>query len=64
MRQLVGDELLLPHILESDVFKNAINFRVSPSDLGQAKLEYSFQVLAQKLRPALPEEYAKLIPLG
>lgn len=63
MRQLVGDELLLPHILESDVFKNAINFRVSPSDLGQAKLEYSVQVLAQKLIPALPKEYAKLILL-
>jgi chromosome partitioning protein len=63
MRQLVGDELMLPHILESDVFKNAINQRVSPTDLGQPNLEYAIQVLAQRLKPNLPAEYAKLIPL-
>ncbi|MEA5554041.1 ParA family protein [Anabaena cylindrica UHCC 0172] len=62
MRQLVKDELMLPHILESDVYKNAINYRVSPSDLGQASLEYAIQILAQRLKPALLEKYAKLIP--
>ena len=61
MQQLVGDKLMLPHILESDVFKNAINLRVSPTDLGHSELEHSIQVLAQKLKPALPEQYAKLI---
>jgi chromosome partitioning protein len=44
------------------VYKNAINYRVSPSDLGQASLEYAIQVLAQRLKPALQEKYAKLIP--
>jgi len=63
MRQLVGSELMLPHILESDVFKNAINQRVAPTDLGQPNLEYAIDILAQRLKPALPEEYAKLIPL-
>lgn len=61
MRQLVGDELLLPHVLESDVFKNAINLRISPSDLEQPTLEYSIQFLAQRLKLALPEQYANLI---
>lgn len=62
MRELVGDELMLPHILESDVFKNAINQRVAPADLGQPSLEYSIQILAQKLKTALPEQHTKLIP--
>jgi chromosome partitioning protein len=62
MEEIVGKNLMLPHLLESDVYKNAINQRVSPSDLGQPGLEYSIQVLAQKLKPALPEQYAKLIP--
>ncbi|MEC4816988.1 MAG: hypothetical protein SAK29_27520 [Scytonema sp. PMC 1069.18] len=50
------------YILESDVFKNAINQRVAPTDLGQPSLEYSIQVLAQKLKTALPEQHTKLIP--
>ncbi len=62
MEEIVGSDLMLPHILESDVYKNAINQRVSPSDLGHPGLEYSIQVLAQKLKPALPEQYALLIP--
>jgi|GEM_PF-184517 chromosome partitioning protein len=63
MRQLVGDKLMLPHILESDVFKNAINQRVSPTELGHPNLEYAIHVLAQRLKPALAEDYAKLIPV-
>lgn len=62
MGEIVGTDLLLPHILESDVYKNAINLRVSPSNLGHPALEYPFEVLAQKLKPGLPEACAKLIP--
>lgn len=62
MEQLVGSDLMLPHILESDVFKNAINLRVSPTDLGQPGLEYSTEIIALKLAPSLPKQYAKLIP--
>ena len=62
MAQIVGADLMLPHILESDVYKNAINQRVSPKDLGQSSLEYPFLVLAQKLKSALPPMYADLIP--
>lgn len=62
MQQLHTPTIVTPHILESDVYKNAINQRVSPSDLGHPGLEYSIQVLAQKLKPALPEQYALLIP--
>ncbi len=62
MEQLVGSNLMLPHILESDVFKNAINLRVSPTDLGQPGLEYCIEVIAEKLALTLPKQYAKLIP--
>jgi chromosome partitioning protein len=62
MGEIVGKDLMLPHLLESDVYKNAINQRVSPADLGQPGLEYPIAVLAQKLKPALAEQYAKLIP--
>ena len=62
MGEIVGFDLMLPHLLESDVYKNAINQRVSPSDLGQPGLEYPIQVLAQKVGPTLSEQYAKLIP--
>lgn len=62
MSEIVGKDLMLPHLLESDVYKNAINQRVSPTDLGQPGLEYPIQILAQKLRLTLSEQYAKLIP--
>lgn len=62
MQQLAGKDLMLPHILESDVFKNAINLRVSPTDLGQPALEYSIQVVAEKLKSVLAKQYAQLIP--
>lgn len=62
MEQLVGSDLMLPHILESDVFKNAINLRVSPSDLGQPGLEYCIEIIAEKLALTLPKQYAKLVP--
>ncbi len=62
MEQLVGSDLMLPHILESDVFKNAINLRVSPSDLGQPELEYCIEIIAEKLALILPNQYAKLVP--
>lgn len=62
MAEIVGENLMLPHILESDVFKNAINQRVSPTDLGQPGLEYSIEILASYLKPTLSPQYAKLIP--
>ncbi len=62
MEQLVGSDLMLPHIPESDVFKNAINLRVSPSDLGQPELEYCIEIIAEKLALILPNQYAKLVP--
>jgi chromosome partitioning protein len=62
MEQLVGSDLMLPHILESDIFKNAINLRVSPTDLGQPGLEYAIEIIALKLAPTLSKQYAKLIP--
>jgi chromosome partitioning protein len=62
MSEIVGTNLMLPHLLESDVYKNAINQRVSPRDLGHLGLEYPIEVLAQKLKPALAQQYAQLIP--
>ena len=62
MKEVAGNKMMLPHVLESDVFKNAINQRVAPSDLGKPQLEYAIQVLAERLKPALSKKYANLIP--
>jgi chromosome partitioning protein len=58
MREIVHD-LLLPHILESDVYKNAINLRVAPSDLGHPDLEYPIKILAEKLSENYPQLLGK-----
>lgn len=56
MTSLVGPELMLPHILESDTFKKAINQQTLPSSLGKIDLEYPLKVVIKKLLPTL-EEY-------
>jgi chromosome partitioning protein len=61
MQELVGRDLMLPHILESDVYKQAIDRRVSPTDLGHPELEYTIQQLANKLKPTLAAKYQDLV---
>ena len=63
MTELVGAELMLLHILESDVYKQAIDLRVSPTDLGSPQLEYAIKQLAIDLKPSLAAKYQDLIKL-
>jgi chromosome partitioning protein len=63
MTELVGADLMLPHILESDVYKQAIDLRVSPTNLGSPQLEYAIEQLVFKLKPSLATKYQGLIKL-
>jgi chromosome partitioning protein len=63
MTELVGVDLMLPHILESDVYKQAIDLRVSPTDLGSPQLEYAIEQLVIKLKPSLAAKYQDLVKL-
>lgn len=56
MEQLAGIERMLPHLLESDVYKRAINDQVLPRDLGKPDLEYPLLALIDRLKPALGEK--------
>ncbi len=61
MAELAGANWMLPHILESDVYKQAIDLRVSPTDLGSPQLEYAIEQIVLKLKPSLADKYRGLI---
>jgi chromosome partitioning protein len=50
MRVIVGNDKVLPHILESDIYKRAINDQVLPSALGKPDLEYPINCLIDLLK--------------
>lgn len=54
-------ELMLPHLLESDIYPRAINSQQLPSDLGKPDLEYPFSVLIERIRPHLEDKYSRLL---
>ena len=49
MREEVGEQLILPSIRESERYKQAINRRLTLSDMGYGDLEYPFEVLIGKI---------------
>lgn len=49
MTEEVGAELVLPSIRESERYKQAINRRVTVTELGYPDLEYPFEVLSEKI---------------
>ena len=49
MTEEVGKELILPSILESERYKQAINQQKTLSELGFSQLEYPFEVLLSKI---------------
>jgi chromosome partitioning protein len=51
---------LFPHIPESDIYKQAIDRRLSPTDLGHPQLEYSIEQIILKLKPSLGK-FQKLV---
>jgi len=54
MRQMVG-EVLLPPLLESEIYKKSINYAACPSEIApeKADLEYPFDILLQRMRKYL-----------
>lgn len=62
MEALVGKDFLLPHILESDIYKRAIDELTLPGTLGYEDLEYPLRSLIERLRPLLGK-YAKAVPV-
>jgi len=57
----VGTNLMLPHILESDVYKQAIDQRVSPTDLGSSQLEYAIEQIYLRLKASLSSKYRESV---
>ncbi|OLP18731.1 hypothetical protein BST81_09110 [Leptolyngbya sp. 'hensonii'] len=51
MREVVGEENVLPHILDSEVYKRAIDQRCLPRDLNKPDLEYPLEKLLERIRP-------------
>lgn len=53
MRSIAGKDKVLPHILESDVYKKAINEQLLPSDFGDSDLEYPLNTLINLMKDSL-----------
>lgn len=49
MVELVGQKMMLPSIRESEQFKEAINQKLTPHELGYDDLEYPFEILIEKM---------------
>ncbi|QUY45637.1 ParA family protein [Acaryochloris marina] len=62
MEVLVGKDLMLPHVLESDIYKRAIDEQTLPGTLGYEHLEFPLRSLIERMRPSLGK-YAKSIPV-
>lgn len=53
MQGIVEADKLFPHIPESDIYKQAIDRRLSPTDLGHPQLEYSIEQIILRIKPSL-----------
>ncbi len=61
MAELMGQEMMLPSIRESEQFKEAINQKLTPHELGYADLEYPFEILIKKMTQQALVEKAELV---
>jgi len=61
MAELMGQEMMLPSIRESEQFKEAINQKLTPHELGYKDLEYPFEVVIEKMIRLAKTEKAELI---
>jgi chromosome partitioning protein len=50
MKVIAGIDKVLPHILESDIYKKAINDQILPSDLSNPDLEYPINFLINRIK--------------
>lgn len=63
MKSIIGTNKVLPHILESDIYKRAINDQVLPSELSNSDLEYPLNFLINLIKHSLGPYSEKLINL-
>ncbi len=61
MVELVGQQTMLPSIRESEQFKEAINQKLTPHELGHKDLEYPFEVLIEKMTQLTKTERTELV---
>lgn len=61
MQDIVGESNMFPNILESDIYKRAINDQCLPRDLGSLDLELPLNKLLWKLNPYLAPQIQKAI---
>lgn len=61
LEELAGTDKMLPHLLESDVYKRAINDQILPRDLGHSELEYPIVTLIERIRPMLGDTIQQLL---
>ncbi len=61
MAELVGAEIMLPTIRESEQFKSAINQKLTLNELGYKDLEYPFEILINKIRGLAKVDQTKLV---
>lgn len=61
MKKLAGDDLMLPNILESDIYKRAINEQMLPRDLGKLDLETPLKATLTRLIPLLSPEVREVV---
>ncbi|MCM1985101.1 ParA family protein [Lyngbya confervoides BDU141951] len=55
MASIMGEDQMLPHILESEIYKTAINEQVLPRDLGKPELEYPVDRIVELIKDFLGE---------
>lgn len=63
MQNFVGDSLMLPNLIESDIYKRAINEQVLPRDLGAEGLEEPIIKLLERIIPFLSPELRSVVEL-
>lgn len=57
MSSFIGEDMMLPHILESEIYKKAINEQVLPRYFKKPELEYPLLFLINLIREAFSEDY-------
>ena len=63
MKVIAGVNNVLPHILESDIYKRAINDQILPSDLNNPGLEYPINFLIERIKKGLGSFSVKVAEL-
>jgi chromosome partitioning protein len=61
MKKFAGEELMLPHILESDIYKRAINEQMLPRDFGKLDLETPLKAILTRFITLLSPDVREVV---